>query len=459
MQRHALLCAVVLAVACGGGSDRSAAPVEPSPTPTPSDASPAPAPSPTPAPSPSPEPSPAPTPDPSPTPAPDPSPTPTPTPTNHPSVRITRTSSDPECDAVVPQHVAAPVYVTMPPISELPLNAGNEVCGGPAISDGTGAVAIPWRCGRGWCDQAVFSSGGARVGQFSSSGGLIPQASGWIATGASDFVAPYDPVWLRAFGPDGALRGEQLLHGSADIRWWGFGHDPAGGVLLLLAGPVNYVDGTCWGEVWRFDSAGAVMASPSTELCPTYAAVSRLGDALVFASHRAGEAPEFDGTERKLIAAWIRRDGTLVSQEPDGPTMSEIERDSLVPLLDGSILAWSPAGLLSGRYAYHSSSRAPAPAWLAPKEPQDWQLRFTRGNRGYALFPRRSLEEEGCVATELRAPSGRLCGTLEFLDDAGACVQGLADQGWDGTVVQHFSTSWNPLECRYRWWPGLLANP
>jgi hypothetical protein len=98
------------------------------------------------------------------------------------------------------------------------------------------------------------------------------------------------------------------------------------------------------------------------------------------------------------------------------------------------------------------NTSAPAPEWLASRN--GWRFRFTRGNRGYAFFPPPGQQLADCdPGLEIRAPSGRLCGTIAFREEGGACTTATLDQGWDGTVVQQSARD----GCSYRWWPRLLA--
>jgi hypothetical protein len=103
-------------------------------------------------------------------------------------------------------------------------------------------------------------------------------------------------------------------------------------------------------------------------------------------------------------------------------------------------------------YPAGSTRSAPLPAWLAARASASY--RFTRGNRGYAVFPPAGQASADCSqAIELLAPSGRLCGRVTLPGGGTPCSTGQLDQGWDGTVVQQRTTG----ECRHRLWPALLA--
>jgi hypothetical protein len=107
-------------------------------------------------------------------------------------------------------------------------------------------------------------------------------------------------------------------------------------------------------------------------------------------------------------------------------------------------------GQLRRAYGHLALASSTLPAWLADRAL--WSFRFTRGNRGYALFPPPDGAASTCTpAIELRAPSGRLCGRVTLPADAGSC--GGVDQGWDGSVIQQRGLG----ACRYRLWPALLA--
>jgi hypothetical protein len=164
--------------------------------------------------------------------------------------------------------------------------------------------------------------------------------------------------------------------------------------------------------------------------------VSTLGEALVVAEEDPGA----------MSASWLDRNGrVVVGPTPLAPRGEGYGR-ALSPLLDGSLVSHS------GRFERLATSPSPAPAWL--EERPGATFRFTRGNRGYAVFPLAFAESSDCsVAIELLAPSGRRCGTVTLRSADGACTPGRVDQGWDGTVVQKVRAD----RCTYRWWPRLLA--
>jgi hypothetical protein len=86
--------------------------------------------------------------------------------------------------------------------------------------------------------------------------------------------------------------------------------------------------------------------------------------------------------------------------------------------------------------------------------------RVAQGGRAYAFFRAVPGSRDCAQASDLVAPSGRLCATLTFQSEVapvrapdGACVRGAIDQGLDGTVVQQLRSG----ACIWRFWPRLLA--
>ncbi len=396
-------------------------------------------------------------------PAPDPGSAPDPTPTSSPappspgpatptsaSLVIERLDDAAECDGLLPDEVPAPVTVSTPAPAD-------GACGG-GISDGTGHVAVAARAGDGgsW---RVFAPDGTPRGTLSA-WPLVAEERGWQGLRVTAVPAPDEGsvVAATAFRPDGSpSRSTTVSLDPAAVltRRGVLAADPRGGSLVLLADVDRAHNHWSSVRAQRLDAAGAPrwtdpvrLASRSDPVLFLAAGVSRAGEALALWQHSA-----------YLDLAWVDAGGaTVASAELGERAVDVLGTDALspalelVPLLDGSV-AVRADGSLRRLYPRLATSSAPLPAWLGARA--DWSFRFARGNRGYALFPPAGQPSPGCAQTiELRAPSGRLCGQVVLRDpQGGACVTGVVDQGWDGTVVQQASED----ACSWRFWPGLLG--
>lgn len=407
------------AFACGGGD----------PTPDPASAS---------------DPTPTPTSSPAP-----PSPGPASTPASA-SLVIERLDDASECDGLLPDEVPAPVTVSSP----APVDGA---CGG-GISDGSGHVAVSTRAGEGGSWRVFAPDGTPR--ETLSAWPLVAQESGWHGLRVTTVPAPDEGsvVAATAFRPDGSpARSTTVSLDPAAVltRHARLAADPLGGSLVLLADVDRAHNHWSSVRAQRLDRAGAPrwpdpirLASRSDPVLFLAAGVSRAGEALALWQHSA-----------YLDLAWIDAAGaTIASAELTERADDVLGTDvlspalELVPLLDGSV-AVRAEGSLRRVYPRLATASVPLPAWLASRAA--WSSRFTRGNRGYALFPPAGQQTPDCAQTiEVRAPTGRLCGQLVLHPaQAGACVTGEVDQGWDGTVIQQVSND----ACTWRFWPGLLG--
>jgi hypothetical protein len=347
-------------------------------------------------------------------------------------VTIERLDPAQECDPLVPTRVPDPVKLRVDPRT--------PSCGG-GVSDGTGHVAVAAAVGPRGTGWQVFTSDGRAAQPFSLGGELWPLPEGWQGLQAFS-SGPASTVDVLTFAPDGALRRtESPRPGGFGPRVAAAGPDPRGGSLLVQWGPLDAAGQACAGEARRYDATGALAGTPGAVGCNVSAAgVSAEGEALIL-----------ERTSGGTLLRWLRADGSPArptSVEPTGSTGFP-----LLPLLDGSLVAQDPVQF-TRRYPHLGAAGEPAPAWLAARGGQTF--RFTRGNRGYAFFPRPGQQSSDCTqAVELVAPSGRRCARLTFRRDGNACVTGAIDQGWDGTVVQQDAIG----ACGWRTWPGLLAGP
>lgn len=376
-----------------------------------------------------------------PTPAAPPSPSP---------LTVERLDGAAECEGLLPDHLPAAVAIARTP------DPGAACAGG--LSDGTGHVAVAARAAEGASWQ-VFGPDGTPSGTLSA----------WpLHAGSSGFqglvvtpTAALDGGHVVAavtFGPDGRLARSVTLSLDPALvltSRWSLAADPRGGSLALLADVDRSNNHWSVLRAQRLDASGAPrwpepvrLGARSDPVLFLAAGVSRGGEALALWQHSADlDVSWLDGAGTQVAAAErLERAADVLGTEALSPPLE------LVPLLDGS-LAVRAEGRFRRVYPRLATTSAPLPAWLAART--GWTLRFTRGNRGYAVLPPGGQAAPDCAQSiELRAPSGRLCGLVVLRPQrAGACVTGAVDQGWDGTVVQQDSKD----ACGWRYWPGLLG--
>jgi hypothetical protein len=227
--------------------------------------------------------------------------------------------------------------------------------------------------------------------------------------------------------------------------------DPQGGSLLVQVGPANPGSSTC-GDARRIGPLGesrtpAPLGCESTFPAPV-AGVSNAGESLLLSRASNGQ---------DVIIRWITADGQRArpdTTETGAAGFLSGNQVRLVPLLDGS-LALRTDGNWSRRYAHLADHGDSAPPWLQSRQGQS--LRFTRGNRGYALFPAPDQDSSDCSqVVDIVAQDGRNCARITFHEQgAPDCKTGFVDQGWDGTVVRQAASG----SCTWRVWPAFLAGP
>jgi hypothetical protein len=394
--------------------------------------------------------------DPTPTTPPPTTPGPTSTPPPNVSVTVQRVDADAECNGLLPDRVPSPVAIsrTTTPGSAAP---DQTLCGG-GISDGTGHVAVVAGAGDGARWQVFASDGSPR--QALTAWPLFAEASGWQGLRVTPVPAPDQGSVIAqvTFQPDGSpSRSNPVSLDPALVitERSSLAADPLGGSFALLAD----IDAAHnhWSSLraQRFDASGAPrwpgpirLGSRSDPVLFLAAGVSRAGEALALWQHSAF-----------LDLAWLDAAGATVTSAELAERAADVIGTAalspaleLVPLLDGSV-AVRAEGSFRRVYPRLATASAPLPAWLAGRA--SWSLRFTRGNRGYALFPPAGQVAPDCGQTiELRALSGRLCGQVVLrAEQSGSCVTGAVDQGWDGTVIQQVTKD----ACSWRFWPGLLG--
>ncbi len=356
------------------------------------------------------------------------------------TVRIDRIDANAECEGLVPSAAPDAVVATVVP-------GTFRACDGwGAVSDGSGHVALSVTSQRSGMERQAFTPGGAPLKRFWTGWRLLPQPQGWIAGSDGVYPTPDGFAETTAYAPDGTPGRTVRVERSIDspIHQSVLAEDPLGGALLVHAWHDTDGSGRCGGDARRIDAAGAMRGAPGEIGCSiSGAGVSSRGEALVLEDRRG-----------ELYVHWLRADGTPARAPAlEGRTEERFTpggRVRLAPLLDGS-LAVSESDRWTWRYPHLALGAGPAPEWLAARS--GWTFRNTRGNRGYAFFPPGAESPECAQAIELRAPSGRLCGKVTLSNPGGACRTGFADQGWDGTVVEKDVRE----ECRWRWWPRLLA--
>jgi hypothetical protein len=369
-------------------------------------------------------------------------------------VTIRRVDDTGDCAGLVPARVPAAV--------EVELNDAGPSCG-PGLSEGGGHVAVVRQSGRGFAEVQVFSPDGKpeRALTVSTFGGcflpttcgpLFPQESGFMAATATGGTGSFDPllVHVHTFAADGTLRRtESPTTHEMGVFAWGLHDDPLGGVLLTTSGfvPPDLPDrGTCNGHAFRFGRDGRQRGRSDFACRVVTAGVSNGGESLVMES---GE-PSTPFDQLDVLLHWLKPDGSPA--QPETSERSPFTSGAhLAPLLQGGLLL-NDGGTWTRRYPHLGAASEPAPEWIASKP--GWTYRFTRGNKGYAAFPPPGQQLVDCdPGVELRSVSGRLCGTITFREEGGACRSAAIDQGWDGTVVRQSARN----ACRWRWWPKLLA--
>ncbi len=365
------------------------------------------------------------------------------------SALIERLDPSAECDGLVPAGVPAPV--------EVEWSSAPGACGA-GTSEGTGHVAVAARAG----DQVtwqVFSPSGAAERSFSG-WPVVPEPAGWqgLAAVTLDPAAPVVSIVHRTFSPGGDRAGESAVTAAPDqVRVDGFAlaQDPRGGSLAAVAETDAFHNHWSSLEGQRFDASGATRwpaslrfgASDEHSIAFMAAGISTQGESLTLWQHSAQLDVWWIDPAGKEVATEQRAEGALAVLGFADLGPHDLQ---LVPLLDGG-LALRADGTLRRVYPRLSTRSAALPAWLADRA--GWTCRFTRGNRGYALFPPPGQASPDCAqAIELRSPAGRLCGRIT-LAGGGPCTTGAVDQGWDGTVVEQRDQA----SCRYRFWPRLLA--
>jgi hypothetical protein len=352
-------------------------------------------------------------------------------------VIVRRLDEAAECAGLIPSSIPAPVQPDIAPL------LGDGCHGG--MSDGTGHVAVAVASSRFGSRYQTFFPDGMPSQQFLGQSEIFPQSEGWQTIWKSGGGSSWDPptVDVVTFGPDGSLRRREPAV-TADMWSWAAGQfeDPLGGTMIVMTGSGPPYSGIpCTGHAFRFSADGAPRPGEATFSCdPVAAGVSNQGESLVLDSAA--------GSDRWTVN-WFNPDGTAAVQGEENRDLN----GRLVPMLDGSLVL--KTGLYetwTRRFSHLAPASEPAPEWLAARP--HWRYRFTRGNQGYALFSPTGQWTETCEPTiELRAPSGRLCGTIAFTLEGISCPRGTIDQGWDGTVVQQLE---GVGTCQYRWWPRLL---
>ncbi|MGC4001028.1 MAG: hypothetical protein QM767_27625 [Anaeromyxobacter sp.] len=391
---------------------------------------------------------------------------------------VQRDSTDAECAGLLPE---SPLPAAV--VRGRTLAAGATCSAG--LSEGTGHVALGAHDAAAlWTWQDRDGAGNA-VHQIIGSqlSPLLPEAQGWLGIAVTPAPAT-DPVQtplsvdLHVFRADGwsaaartvspprsfwSDRGYTAYNGN--YRWQ-LGEDPLGGATVGFAytefesNPSSSVflrrfspDGTPLSAPVWVGGIGVIATLPPQVMAT---AASRHGPTLVLWNDRADRA-----------LAWYTAEGDPMGPSfTDGHTTASGPLDALwdatlQPLLDGSV-ALRESGVYTRVYRPGASAGEAAPAWLAALSPGA-HLRFTRGNRGYAVLPAGGASATPCQQTvELRAPSGLLCGRVVVSQGAAACTTAAADQGWDGTLVVQSARDTCTAAgctCTHRWWPALLASP
>lgn len=378
-----------------------------------------------------------------------------------PTLSIARVDAAAECDGLVPTSVPAPVLASR----DVP--DGAACLGGTA--DGTGHLAVGARLASGAASWQAFAPDGAPLATFGGPrlDALAREPEGWQGTVAAlDATGAIQRVDVLTVAPDGSERARTPVTPDP-AAWtafaWRVAEDPGGGVLV--ASGARTLGGNHWWSLRavRVGPDGAIRASPAVADGPDgpwylVAGVSVAGDAVAGWRQDGGEEMlQWLGAGGAPVGAALD-DGSASALVAGGPLDVDL---STAPLLDGGVAlrvggAW--------RWTYpRLGTRAPAPAWLAARP--GTTLRRTRGDRGYALLPAAGGAASPCTTTvELRAPSGRLCGTIAVRQGGASCAAPPVEQGRDGTLVvgsaaDGCDAATGACTCSAWAWPRLLAAP
>jgi hypothetical protein len=370
------------------------------------------------------------------------------------TLEITRVDPAAECEGLVPDPTLQPTPVTV--VASAP--AGATCLGGSG--DGSGHLATGFRSGdtTTW---VVFAPDGGRTGEASGRGmtELIRQAQGWHAVLDTPLDSPFRSIELVRLAPQGSIERRTPLAPPSGFLVSGFrlAEDPSGGSVIAAAVTAIGGNHSSRTHAFRFDASGAPAHPDVAVMSDTTPVVSFLGAGASrrsesFVSYRL--PGEFHWT-------WLDPGGAAAREGL--ATQVEIGADDPVlvqPLLDGGVaVRFGPAW--RAVIPHLGSVAAPAPAWLAARS--GTLLRFTRGNRGYAVLPPAGERLTDCSqVVELRSPSGTLCGRITLREGSGACTGGAVEQGWDGTLIKQSARdacAGSACSCTVHAWPRLLAGP
>lgn len=302
----------------------------------------------------------------------------------------------------------------------------------------------------------VVGLDGTPGGYFSARrmGALLPQWSGFHGLS----VSPSSRVFLNTYSTNGVqLRMNEIKPGGQGSYDAAVDYDYGSfAVVSRMTSP-----GTWQVTAQRYDEEGdpvfgsPVVVRPGSGPNAPFIAVAGVdlhGRLLVLWDGSVDGAGS--GT---LRGRWLRHDGSFIGAPFLAASgLSEGTGYTLYPLIGGglALLAdnFSTGRQWLARYRPHIGGPLPPPAWLAARP--NVIPRLIRDNHAYALVPVAYQTVPDCKQElELRAPSGRLCGTLTFPLAAGACETRGIDVGRDGTVIQQ---SVLPDDCQHTWWPQLL---
>ncbi|MGE5047630.1 MAG: hypothetical protein ACM3PC_03595 [Deltaproteobacteria bacterium] len=338
------------------------------------------------------------------------------------------------CEGLVPADAGTPFF------TDLDVGDPSQICSA-APADGTGTVPLrvgtfdangihrtTWSFFRAQ-DGSVISSHAYPAGTGPTA--LIAQPQGFIGV---ELLAA-DPPRVDLHGID--AEGHDLATTSADVE--AVVPDPGGGAVgfALTRAKAGFTL-----RYERFDAAGrlaasAVAATGSTaapdQPVPWVAGVSVSGDTLLV----------FGPAGQPCSAVWLDRAGVAVSAV-FRPSLCRIR--ALLPLADGRLAIDAVDQDQNAFIAAAAVPRSPlfgdAPAWLAQAHVRE--LFLLPGGRGHAL--RRQGAGRG---VELVSPAGLRCG--EFATPE--LGNGPFVLGRDGTLVEQ---DLGGQACTFRWYPGLF---
>ena len=339
-----------------------------------------------------------------------------------------------ECAGLAPGVPGIPKSYQQKPLSSL-----DEVCK-RGVADGSGNLAL-------WSTQ-FFMGFKSDIVFLDSSGTVRAKGSG-VATELTAQLTGFEGMNVYPQGGHGfdivvyAADGTTTASAPGGANSPILADDPTGG--MMIATDVPAVD--------AYDAAGkrrwhTQIARPAVAL-----GVDRTGNTLAL----------FKAST--LHAQWIDPSGHAGAEFDLGDALAPPPSDSfeVYPRIGSGLFVLRLAGGHT-TWLHQLDSLAtvarPAPDYLQSRP--DTRLHMAHGGKAYAMLPI-PVQGDCTQRIEVLAPSGKSCGSAEFVLAAGSCTTSFIDVGYDGTVVQQLPASMedhscpgNQCSCTWRWWPGFF---